>query len=56
MPPCLANHLNTSRRELLVGRRELLQGLLSLCLIGELQLNVHWKTLLKMASLRERRR
>jgi hypothetical protein len=25
MPPCLANHPNTSRRELLVGRRELLQ-------------------------------
>jgi hypothetical protein len=24
MPPCLANHPNTSRRELLVGRRELL--------------------------------
>jgi hypothetical protein len=25
MPPCLANYPNTSRRELLVGRRELLQ-------------------------------
>jgi hypothetical protein len=25
MPPCLANHPNTSRRELLVGRREFLQ-------------------------------